>query len=59
MALQHIGKSVFGRVAGFYRSAVASELSAVGEYDFKSFHSREKAIVAVASKTDSIQQDSV
>lgn len=49
--LQHIGKSIFGRVAGFYRANVAKELSAVGEYDFKPFHSRERAIfIAVASR---------
>eukprot|EP00544_Gedaniella_sp_CCMP2646_P009331 CAMPEP_0202500412 /NCGR_PEP_ID=MMETSP1361-20130828/33051_1 /ASSEMBLY_ACC=CAM_ASM_000849 /TAXON_ID=210615 /ORGANISM="Staurosira complex sp., Strain CCMP2646" /LENGTH=115 /DNA_ID=CAMNT_0049132861 /DNA_START=33 /DNA_END=380 /DNA_ORIENTATION=- len=30
MALQHIGKSIFGRVAGFYRANVAKDLSAVG-----------------------------
>jgi hypothetical protein len=51
MALQHIGKSIFGRVAGFYRANVAKDLSAVGEYDFKPFHSRERGIfVAVASR---------
>jgi hypothetical protein len=31
MALQQIGKSIMSRVAGVYQSAVASELSAVGE----------------------------
>jgi hypothetical protein len=49
--LQHIGKSIFGRVAGFYQANVAKELSAVGEYDFKPFHSRERAIfIAFASR---------
>lgn len=31
MALQQVGRSIMSRVAGVYQSAVASELSAVGE----------------------------